>query len=444
MSSHCDVKPNAEVFVARGELDLSFITVDPGDWVVLKPNLIKESKENDREEWRSVITGAELIRQVADHVADRLRGRGRITICDAPQTDSSFTRIVQRLGLDELAESCSRRHGVRVDLVDLRGEEWTNEDGIITARRRLAGDPEGKLAFNLGKQSLFYGHPGEGRYYGADYDAGVVNGHHHGDTQEYLICGTPVKADVFVNLPKMKTHKKTGVTLSMKNLVGINADKNWLPHHTEGSPLNGGDEFPVLSPRRRLEQASVKLARSLALQVPGLGPWVARRLRRAGTQVFGTGSEVVRSGNWHGNNTTWRMVLDLNRCLLYGNQDGTLRQSGGKRYFSVVDGRIGMEGMGPMQGEPIESGLLVGGTDPVAVDMVATRVMGFDWRRIPMIREAFTLDTLPITRLRPEDVVVHSDVPDWNGRFVDIEDRKFLRFQPHFGWAGEIEYRRHG
>lgn len=50
-------------------------------------------------------------------------------------------------------------------------------------------------------------------------------------------------ADVFINLPKMKVHKKTGVTLSLKNLVGINADKNWLPHYSGGSPRNGGDQF---------------------------------------------------------------------------------------------------------------------------------------------------------------------------------------------------------
>ena len=53
-----------------------------------------------------------------------------------------------------------------------------------------------------------------------------------------------MKCDLFVNLPKLKTHKKTGITCSLKNFVGINGDKNWLPHHTEGVPANGGDEFP--------------------------------------------------------------------------------------------------------------------------------------------------------------------------------------------------------
>jgi hypothetical protein len=36
-----------------------------------------------------------------------------------------------------------------------------------------------------------------------------------------------------------------GMTCALKNLVGINANKNWLPHHTEGTPEQGGDQFPA-------------------------------------------------------------------------------------------------------------------------------------------------------------------------------------------------------
>jgi len=363
-----------------------------------------------------------------------------VTICDAPQTDSSFRKITERLGLDAIARKCQGQFGVPVEVVDLRNEEWTNEGGIITKRESLAGDPAGAIAFNLGRHSLFYSHKGEGRYYGADYDAGVVNSHHHGEIQEYLICATPVLADVFINMPKMKTHKKTGVTLNLKNLVGINADKNWLPHHTEGSPRDGGDEYPNLTLKRRLEQVAVKLARKIALRIPYLGPKLAIRLRSAGTAVFGHGSSVIRSGNWSGNDTTWRMALDLNRCLLFGNNDGTIRDSEPKRYYCLIDGIVGMDGMGPMQGDPVESGVVIGGTDPVTVDMVAARVMGFDWRKLAIIREAYNLKTMPITKWRPEDVSVSSDVAEWNGRFVDIEGEKFLSFRPHFGWKGSIEF----
>jgi hypothetical protein len=230
------------------------------------------------------------------------------------------------------------------------------------------------------------------------------------------------------------------VTLSLKNLVGINADKNWLPHHTEGSPRDGGDQFPDEGTWQILEQRAVRFVRRLALSLPGLGPKISQKLRAAGVVAFGAADKVIRSGNWHGNDTTWRMVLDLNRCLLYGNSDGTLREGNPKRYYTLIDGIVGMDGMGPMQGDPVRSDVVIGGTDPVAVDMVAARVMGFDWRKIPLIREGFSIGAMPITSSTPTGVNVVSDVPDWNGTFLDVEKREFFTFRPHFGWAGHIEY----
>ena len=427
------------VYLYRGDPDLSSLKVKRGDIVVIKPNLVKEFKENDPSEWRSVITDPSLISKVCHHVCAQLDGSGKVIICDAPQTDSSFAKIAELLGLNELAIECTARYSVPIEVVDLRNEEWTTIDGIVSARRKLDGDPQGVLSFNLSRDSLFYGHPGEGRFYGADYDSRVVNEHHCGDTHEYLISATPIFADVFINMPKLKTHKKTGITVSLKNLVGINADKNWLPHHTEGSPTTGGDEYPDLTFVRRIEQASVKLARSIALSIPFLGSLVARRLRRLGSIAFGSGDKVIRSGNWYGNNTTWRMVLDLNRCLLYGNKDGTLRNHSPKRYYSIVDGLIGMQGSGPMQGDSIDVGIVLIGTDPVAVDLVAATVMGFDWHCLPTIREAFSLSTLPVTSVQAKDIVVKSDIQEFNCMARDLHKVCNYHFEPHFGWAGSIE-----
>ena len=40
-------------------------------------------------------------------------------------------------------------------------------------------------------------------------------------------------------------------------------------------------------------------------------------LKKLGRLYFGDTQRVVRSGNWHGNDTCWRMVLDLNKCLFF-------------------------------------------------------------------------------------------------------------------------------
>ena len=41
---------------------LDFMDIRPGDRVVLKPNLVKEGKETDKNEWKCVVTSPELIR----------------------------------------------------------------------------------------------------------------------------------------------------------------------------------------------------------------------------------------------------------------------------------------------------------------------------------------------------------------------------------------------
>jgi len=428
------------VFVFRNKIDLSFIKVNPGEWVVLKPNFVKENLENNVNEWECVITSPVIIKTVCEYVCEQLQGKGKVTICDAPQTDSSFSKIAERLNLYQIAEDCKNKYNVTVEVVDLRNEEWENVGGVITARKKLKGDPQGAVLFNLGKDSLFYKHKGEGKYYGADYDTGFINDHHKGLTQEYLVSATPILADVFINLPKMKTHKKTGVTLSLKNLVGILADKNYLPHHTVGSPNDGGDQFPDMTLFRKLENISSSAVRKIALNIPYIGPKLAIKMRRSGTKIFGSGDKVIRSGNWYMNDTTWRMALDLNRCLLYGNPDGTLRKTNSKRYYTIIDGIRGMEGNGPMQGSSIESNIVIAGTDPVATDIVASKYMGFDWNKIPIIREALKLKSYPISNVTPDDIEIESDLKEWNLKFSEFNKKDFMHFKPHFGWIGQIEH----
>ncbi|MEO8292772.1 MAG: DUF362 domain-containing protein [Actinomycetota bacterium] len=56
--------------------------------------------------------------------------------------------------------------------------------------------------------------------------------------------------------------------------------------------------------------------------------------------------------------------------------------------YAIVDGIVGMEGNGPISGTPVTSGVLVFGDDPVATDVVAARVMGFDPAKIAYLSEA--------------------------------------------------------
>jgi uncharacterized protein (DUF362 family) len=57
-------------------------------------------------------------------------------------------------------------------------------------------------------------------------------------------------------------------------------------------------------------------------------------------------------------------------------------------HLQIVDGIVGMQGNGPIQGMPMQAGMLVFGADPVATDVTAARLMGFDPARVPSIAEA--------------------------------------------------------
>lgn len=415
--------------------------VNPGETVLLKPNLVKESHPRDSEGWKYVLTHGSVVRAVADYVWKALDGRGKVIVADAPQTDSSFSRIVRVLGLDAIRDFYQAK-GLDFELIDLRREEWANRDGVIVSRRHLPDNAYGNVAFDLGGSSEFAGHRGAGHYYGADYDDSQVNHHHTDGRHEYLIAGCAIKCDVIFSLPKLKTHKKAGITVSLKNLVGINADKNWLPHHTEGYPLNGGDERPDPNVKHRAERRIAAYLRRMSLKAPGIGTWLHRRARRVGGRVFGDTEEVIRSGNWWGNDTIWRMCLDLNKLVLYGNEDGTMRPgtpANRKRHYVLVDGILAGEGRGPGNPDPVQAGLVVFGMHPPSVDAACAYLMGFDPDRIPIVRQAFRCQEYPLAEWNWKDVRLVSNIPEWSRFLPEIDDSCTYRFEPHFGWKGRIE-----
>jgi len=81
---------------------------------------------------------------------------------------------------------------------------------------------------------------------------------------------------------------------------------------------------------------------------------------------------------WPKNDLHWagltRSILDIN---------GTVRPD-----FAIVDGIVGMEGNGPIQGIAKPCGVLVVGEDPVAVDATCTRIMGLAPERIDYLAHA--------------------------------------------------------
>jgi uncharacterized protein (DUF362 family) len=71
------------------------------------------------------------------------------------------------------------------------------------------------------------------------------------------------------------------------------------------------------------------------------------------------------------------------------------------RQFAIVDGIVGMEGNGPIQGTAKQAGVLVAGTDPVAVDATCCRIMHVDPFRVGYLRLAAGTEA----RLRERNIV---------------------------------------
>jgi uncharacterized protein (DUF362 family) len=397
--------------------------------LLFKPNLIRHRHLLDGD-YSAVVTQPEIL-DLSWAVSDALDLGGQRAVADAPQGDADFGQILERTGL----ERWGRERGV--ELVDLRGERYEEFGGVAINRVTLPGDPAGRVLVNLGDRSAFFGVTGR-RYYGADYDIAYTNEHHSGDRHEYRFSATALNSGVVINLPKMKTHKKAGVTLSLKNLVGLNVDKNLLPHHSLGTPGEGGDAYASSDGSRRIEGRLLRtlkpvMARSkLAARGAAIAKPAARRL-------FGDTQEVVRSGNWWGNDTIWRMIVDLNRILLYARPDGSLAETPQRRAVSLVDGLVAGEGNGPEAPDPVRAGVIVAGTDFVAVDIVATTLMGFDYLKVPHLSHALDPHPLPLTSVDVEQLTVESNVGEWNRNLWEIDPSTTFSFRPHFGWTGHIE-----
>jgi uncharacterized protein (DUF362 family) len=426
------------VLVLRGENPVAHVDriveswsdlAGSNDTVLFKPNLIHH-RHLTGGDYSAVVTQPGVL-DLAWQTADRLGLSGTRAVADAPQGDAEFDVILERTGLDRWG----RERGV--SLVDLRNVRYEGPRDVVVRRHPLPGDPAGAVRVNLGRRSAFFGVEGR-TFYGADYDIAYTNDHHRGETHEYLFSGTALQSGIVINLPKLKTHKKAGVTLSMKNLVGLNADKNLLPHYSLGTPKDGGDAYVDSAAQQRFEAGLLKSIKPVLRRSP-LASRTAGLLKPLARRVLGDTLEVVRSGNWWGNDTVWRMIIDLNRILLYARPDGSLADSPQRRCVSLMDGIVAGNGNGPEAPDPLRTNVVIAGVDFVAVDIVATTLMGLDYRLVPHLAHALDAHPLPLTTVEVEKLVVESNVTEWDRNLWEIDPDSMFRFTPHFGWRGHLE-----
>ncbi len=249
---------------------------------------------------------------------------------------------------------------------------------------------------------------------GSECKMDVMNLHHNENSDEYLVSNTFLSADVVINIPKMKTHKRAGVTLALKNIVGITGDRNWLPHSSEPAAGNSKNKLGL---KARIKKFLINI---ISLTKP---------LRDGLRQIAGVTEATVYAGNWYGNDIIWRTILDLGHITKYADKNGVIIKDKQRRSFVIIDGIVGGEADGPTNPTPKPCGVLIAGFDELYVDMAASRIMGFDPMKIPKFTN---ID------IGTKNIKCASNIKEWSGNIFDFKGR-CLNFKPHYGWKGHIE-----
>jgi uncharacterized protein (DUF362 family) len=118
----------------------------------------------------------------------------------------------------------------------------------------------------------------------------------------------------------------------------------------------------------------------------------------------------MKTHHWAGATLAMKNLFGVVPGALYGWPKNYLHQVGigpsvaglyriFPRSFAIVDGIVGMEGNGPIQGRARPCGVLAMGRDLAAVDATCCRIMGIDPMRIEYLRLASSLGQINAERI---------------------------------------------
>ena len=405
--------------------------INQGDTVVIKPNWVEEKNGNTKAGLDCLVTHASIIRAVIDYVYIALKGTGRIIIGDSPMPDCNLEKLMSLAHYDVVWHSCKERN-IPLEIMDFR-EDITI--GFANEVQKTSGKSE--VVVDLGNASYFAEIEDKiGRFRNGIVDATKmntfyhVNGHHR-----YGINKEVLNADVIINLPKPKTHRKAGYTAALKNYIGVCSRKISIPHNVTGNVKEGGDTyygpkiiFGTEGKLRDLETSALANGKNFkgkfikCLRIPF---WCFRRLTHK--KYYGT-------GNWYKNDTIWRAILDINRIMVYADKQGELQTVPQRKFLSIGDMIIAGEGNGPLEPSPKEIGAIVLSEDPVAFDKVIVKIMGFDIEKIPVLKNISNKHKYEISN--DDKVFVLSNESNIQGIIQKVfSHAPFGAFKPADGWT---------
>jgi uncharacterized protein (DUF362 family) len=369
--------------------------VPSGAKVVVKPNWVLHRNQGP---WglEPLITNTALISAV---VRELLRGPVQsVEVCDAPVQGCDWDQLCRDTGAQAWAERQATEDDRFLGLRDFR--RTIRSSGATSENLKPLSE---YVLFDLATNSLLEAiTKPDPNFRVTQYNPHYLAKTHHPGKHQYLIGRQVLEADVVVNLPKLKTHKKAGVTSALKNLVGINGNKEYLPHHRVGGSATGGDCYPGRNPLKRGLEAAYDAYNISSRRFPR-AIW-GGVIRTFHALLHRTRDQVGIEGSWMGNDTVWRMSLDLNRILLYGRPDGTLAETPQRIVLHVVDAITAGQGDGPLASEPLPLHLLLAGRSAPALDWIGAQLLGYDASKVPIVAHSFDEFRWPLADFSPGDI----------------------------------------
>lgn len=405
--------------------------IPPGARVLIKPNFVLDHNQSDGG-MDPMITHQSVVKAVVQ--AALQTEAAAVTVGDAPIQTCDFPKLLEVTGLDTWSESMKKTDGRFQGVKDFRRTTAQYVNGVRVAEENKLPEDDFVL-FDLTSESLLEPITDEKDDFRVTcYDPRLMAKTHGKGRHRYLIARDVLDADVVINLPKLKTHKKAGITCALKNLIGINGNKEYLPHHRIGGADLGGDCYPGKSRvKSMLEYAADQQNLTDSGTKGRVWGGVATQLNRV---LHLMGDNLGIEGSWSGNDTIWRTGLDLNRILIYGqtdgSPDGSMAESPRRRVVHVTDAIVAGQGDGPLSPQPLPLGLLFAGNNAPCVDWFGSLLLGYDPSLLPIVREAFGGFRWPIATARPEEITL---VGDWGtGKLDRVMDRDLPAVVHPFGW----------
>ena len=354
--------------------------IEEGAKVVIKPNFVLHKNQGSGG-LLPLITHQSIIKAV---VAEVLKADpSQVLVGDAPVQSCDFGELLRRTELDKWSKDLRAKDARFKGIIDFRRTVAVINGGVRVAVEGVRAE-ENYVRFNLGADSLLEPLTDDKNSFRVtSYDPRLMAKTHSRGNHQYLVAREIIEADVVINLPKLKTHKKAGITNALKNLVGINGNKEFLPHHRLGGAGDGGDCYP--------DKHFVKRSLETIFDWQNMtkSPAKGKMLAVVGTQFERVmrlqGDETGIEGAWSGNETVPRMCIDLNRVLLYGKADASFGDEVQRRVLHISDAVIAGQGDGPLASDELPLGLILAGENAAAMDWVGAFLLGYDARKIPLL-----------------------------------------------------------